>query len=240
MPGETLRDELARGPLGALRALDTALGIARALAAAHDRGVVHRDLKPENVIRTPGGDVKILDFGLARFRDLPAELAHLTDDGDVLGTPAYMSPEQIRGGTVDGRSDLFALGIMLYELVSGRHPFAGADPASTIARILEGEPARLTTISTAGAWNAAVLGELEEVVLTCLRKAPEARYRSVHDFVARARARAGAMVTGVGASSPDAPLGRRRAADRHPAVTGGSSIRPPRAWSTSRCSCRSG
>ena len=213
VPGETLRDELARGPLSALRAVDTALGIARALAAAHDRGVIHRDLKPENVIRTPGGDVKVLDFGLARFRDLPAELAHLTDDGTLLGTPAYMSPEQIRGGAVDGRSDLFALGILFYELVAGRHPFAGSDPASTIARILEGEPPRLTTISSASSWNPGVLGELEELVLTSLRKAPEARYRSVHDFIRaleRARER---MVTGVGSSpgghlsGPVIPLG---------------------------------
>jgi serine/threonine protein kinase len=200
VPGETLRDELGRGPLNALRAVDTALGIARALAAAHDRGIIHRDLKPENVIRAPGGDVKVLDFGLARFRDLPAELAHLTDDGTLLGTPAYMSPEQIRSGTVDGRSDLFALGIVFYEMVAGRHPFAGSDPASTIARILEGEPPRLTTISAATAWNPAVLGELETLVLTCLRKAPDARYRSVHEFVRvleRARER---MVTGAGSS----------------------------------------
>lgn len=183
VPGETLRDELRHGPLTPLRAVDTVLGIARALAAAHDRGVIHRDLKPENVIRTAGGDVKVLDFGLARFRDLPVELAHLTDDGTLLGTPAYMSPEQIRGGQVDGRSDLFALGILFYELVAGRHPFAGGDAASTIARILEGEPHRLTSISAATPGHPGVTGDVEEVIFTSLRKSPDARYRSVHDLV---------------------------------------------------------
>jgi serine/threonine protein kinase len=181
VPGETLRDELARGPLDIARAIATALDIARALAAAHDRGVIHRDLKPENVIRPPDGSVKILDFGLARFRDIPPALARLTDDGTILGTPAYMSPEQIRGATVDARSDLFALGIIFYELLSGHHPFAGADPSSTIARILENEPPRLAGRSDPTA--PMVPPAIEEVVLTCLRKAPDARYRSVHDFV---------------------------------------------------------
>ena len=183
VPGETLREELGRGPLGAVRTIETALGVARALAAAHDRGIVHRDLKPENIVRATSGDVKILDFGLARFRDSPASLAHLTDHGVILGTPAYMSPEQIRGTATDGRSDLFALGIVLYELVAGEHPFAGSDPASTIARILESEPARLAGLPPATRWNATVLGELEDVVMTCLRKLPEQRYGSAHDLI---------------------------------------------------------
>ena len=183
VPGETLREELARGPLSAMRSLETALGVARALAAAHDRGIVHRDLKPENIVRTGSGDVKILDFGLARFRDPPPSLAHLTDDGMILGTPAYMSPEQIRGTAVDGRSDLFSLGIVLYELVAGQHPFAGSDPASTIARILEAEPARLGDLPPAARWNPAVLGALEDVVTTCLRKVPDQRFRSAHDLI---------------------------------------------------------
>ncbi len=192
VPGETLREELARGPSSALRTLDTALGIARALAAAHDRGIVHRDLKPENIVRTSSGEVKILDFGLARFRDPPPALAHLTDDGMILGTPAYMSPEQIRGTAVDGKSDLFSLGIVLYELVSGQHPFAGSDPASTIARILESEPARLGDLAPAARWHPTVLGELEDVVTTCLRKGPEQRYQSAHDLIeALERARLG-------------------------------------------------
>ena len=199
VPGETLREELARGPLSALRTIETALGVSRALSAAHDRGIVHRDLKPENIVRTGSGEVKILDFGLARFRDSPAALAHLTDDGMILGTPAYMSPEQIRGTTVDGRSDLFSLGIVVYELVSGTHPFAGADPASTIARILEAEPARLLDLPPATHWNHAVLGELEAAITTCLRKLPEQRFRSAHDLVEvldRARAVLAGTVSG--------------------------------------------
>jgi eukaryotic-like serine/threonine-protein kinase len=206
VPGETLREELARGPLSALRTIETALGVARALAAAHDRGIVHRDLKPENIVRTGSGEVKILDFGLARFRDSPAAPAHLTDAGMILGTPAYMSPEQIRGTTVDGRSDLFSLGIVLYELVSGVHPFAGSDPASTIARILEAEPARLGDLPPATRWNQTVLGELEDAVTTSLRKVPEQRYRSAHDLIeVLERARAAMAGTVSGARVPPKP-----------------------------------
>ena len=184
VPGETLRDEIGRGTLGADRTVETAIGIARALAAAHDRGVVHRDLKPENLVRTPTGEVKILDFGLARLRDVPAPLSQLTDDGTLLGTPAYMSPEQIRGEAVDGRSDLFALGMVIYELLSGVHPFAGRDPASTIARILESEPARLSGVVPGGAAEATQLGEIEGIVRTCLRKSPGARFQSAHELAA--------------------------------------------------------
>src|SRR6185436_3225303 len=113
----TLREELARGPLPLARLVDTALDLARALAAAHERGVVHRDLKPENVIRSATGQVKILDFGVARFADLPH--APLTQDGVLVGTPAYMAPEQIRGQRVDFRADLFSFGTVIAELISG-------------------------------------------------------------------------------------------------------------------------
>ena len=215
VPGETLREELGRGPLGAVRTIETALGVARALAAAHDRGIVHRDLKPENVVRATSGDVKILDFGLARFRDSPASLAHLTDHGVILGTPAYMSPEQIRGTPTDGRSDLFALGIVLYELVAGEHPFAGSDPASTIARILESEPARLAGLPPATRWNATVLGELEDVIMTCLRKLPEQRYGSAHDLIA-ALERARLAVTGT-LNAPRVPTTSVTAGPKHDA-----------------------
>jgi predicted Ser/Thr protein kinase len=214
VPGETLREELARGPLSAVRALDTALNVARALAVAHDRGIVHRDLKPENIVRTGSGDVKILDFGLARFRDPPPSLAHLTDDGMILGTPAYMSPEQIRGTAVDGRSDLFSLGIVLYELVTGIHPFAAADPASTIARILESEPARLADLAPATRWNPGALGALEDLVTSCLRKAPELRFRSAHDLVdalEHARASMAGSSGGVRVPPRPAPAGQARA-----------------------------
>ena len=180
VPGETLRDELQRGALPMTTVIATATAIARALAAAHDAGIVHRDLKPENVIRTPGGDVKVLDFGLARFRSGDSDGPALTGDGTILGTPAYMSPEQLRGSAVDQRSDLFALGIVLYELVSGVHPFAGSDPTSTIARILESEPARLSMAAGPGR-EAPLVGALEPIVLTLLRKVPADRFRSAHE-----------------------------------------------------------
>jgi len=176
VPGETLGDEIARGPLPLDRALATARALARALTAAHDRGIVHRDLKPENVVRTPDGSVKILDFGLARIAASDTPLAALTMDGDILGTPAYMSPEQIRGDTVDARADLFSLGIVMYELITGDNPFRSADAASTIARILEAEPGRVSArAKTSGDPRMAAV---DEVVARCLEKRPEDRYPS--------------------------------------------------------------
>jgi hypothetical protein len=182
VPGETLREELWRGALPIARAIDTAIAIARALATAHARGVVHRDLKPENVMRTRAGEVKVLDFGLARFDDDADGQGPLTTDGAVLGTPAYMSPEQIRGGAIDGRSDLFSLGVMIYELVAGTNPFKGTTPASTIARILEIDPPPLSATGDAP-WPGASIGALDEVIRTCLRKSPDARYQSASELV---------------------------------------------------------
>lgn len=176
VPGETLRDELARGPLAPAEARSTVSAIARALSVAHAQGIVHRDLKPENVVRTPAGAVKILDFGLARVRaDRPVTVDLTADDG-VFGTPAYMSPEQIRGDEVDARSDIFSLGIMLYECVSGANPFVGSSAAATIARILEFEPARLADAAPPEARER--LSHLERVVATCLRKSVDGRFRT--------------------------------------------------------------
>jgi hypothetical protein len=178
VPGETLRDELDRGPLGADRTIATAILIARALAAAHDQGVVHRDLKPENVIRTPSGEVKVLDFGLARIRDVPSEPGSATSR--FMGTPAYMSPEQIRGEAVDGRSDLFALGTLMYELATGSHPFRGGDAMSTLAQILEVEPVRLTASRPAARGGSDRFEGLDDIVRTSLQKSPAARWASAH------------------------------------------------------------
>ncbi len=182
VPGETLRDELGGGAMPAPRAIAIGLALARALAAAHDRGIVHRDLKPENVIRTPAGDVKILDFGLARMPATGSTSA-VTKDHATLGTPGYMSPEQIRGDAVDFRSDLFSLGVVLYELASGVAPFTGRDAASTLARILESEPAPLADRVPAPLSEALGVSDLARIVTTCLRKAPDARFSSTHHLV---------------------------------------------------------
>jgi len=182
VPGETLRDELSRGPMPASRVIDLGMAISRALAAAHERGVIHRDLKPENVIALPDGGVKILDFGLARFRE-PQGGQSLTREGGVLGTPSYMSPEQIRGEPVDVRTDIFSLGVTLFELANGHNPFTGTDSASTLARILEAEPRQWSAASGSGPDAAAVRG-LAAVVRRCLAKRPGDRFSTAREVVA--------------------------------------------------------
>ena len=129
--GRTLKAELADGPLGPERALDTAIEIVSALCGAHEAGIVHRDLKPENILRTGDGGIKVLDFGIAQFTD--ATLTNLTVAGAVLGTPAYMAPEQFAGGETDFRVDLYSVGILLLEMTTGVHPFAtGSIPRAPI------------------------------------------------------------------------------------------------------------
>ena len=129
--GHTLRNDIARGPLDPLRALSIAADIARALCAAHDAGIVHRDLKPENVLITTTGAVKVVDFGIAQVDSVNTRL---TRPGDAVGTPAYMAPEQLVGGTADERTDIHALGIILTEMITGQHPLsAGARPALSSA-----------------------------------------------------------------------------------------------------------
>lgn len=169
--GETLRERLARGPVALAEAIATVTTVARALADAHVRGIVHRDLKPENIVRTPEGVIKILDFGLAMTSD--RHEAPLTGDGAALGTPAYMSPEQIRGVGVDARSDQFAIGVLLYELVTGRHPFLARSPAATLARILEATPDPLPVTA---ADDDGLMDRLNGVVNRCLQKRADQRY----------------------------------------------------------------
>src|SRR6185503_12410445 len=178
IPGETLREEISKGPAPIERAFETATALAGALAAAHDRGVIHRDLKPENVIRMPDGGIKILDFGLAQMTFESRDETQLPPQGRVIGTPAYMAPEQIRREACDGRTDLFAFGVLMFELMAGAHPFSGQDTPSTLARILETSP-ELPAIAPDDA-HRRVREELSAIVRRCLAKSPDARFSSAH------------------------------------------------------------
>jgi len=177
--GATLRVEIAAGrrpsPSEIIR---TAREIAGALAEAHERGVIHRDLKPENIMRTRDGRLKILDFGLARVEATIAAGTFVTEPGLLIGTPAYMAPEQLNGGPVDVRADVFAYGAVLYEYVAGQHPFAAATPLATVARVLESE-ARPLDIQCPH-----VPATVLEVVERCLQKSADRRFRSAADIAA--------------------------------------------------------
>ena len=183
LEGETLRERLRSGPLSVRRTLDYALQIAHGLAAAHEKGIIHRDLKPENLFITKDGRVKILDFGLAKLTQpesgahstLPTA-THGTEAGIVLGTAGYMSPEQVRGSTVDARSDIFAFGAILYEMLSGKRAFHGESPADTMSAILKEDPPDISET------NRNISPALERIVHHCLEKNPEARFHSASDI----------------------------------------------------------
>src|SRR5678815_4792655 len=155
LEGETLRARLAHGPLPIRKAVDIAAQISRGLAAAHDKQIAHRDLKPDNVFLTPTGGVKILDFGLARNTSEQGDLTRLesptmapaTTPGTVLGTVGYMAPEQVRGDPADHRADVFALGCVLYEMLTGARAFARETAAETMAMILREDPPEPSTVS---------------------------------------------------------------------------------------------
>ena len=183
--GESLRDLLVRERPAVERAIEIARAIATALAAAHDAKVIHRDLKPGNVLIGRPGEIKLCDFGLAKSVDPDAEPgAPVTRDSAIIGTPAYMSPEQCRGRAVDHRSDLFSFGTLLYELISGRRPFVGDSyPELGIAIMKDPAPPL-----GAGAPPA-----LARVVERCLEKRPEDRYRDAHELLA--------ALTGISAAS---------------------------------------
>jgi len=178
--GSTLRDEIASSHRpNTSEVLQTAKEIAAALAEAHARGVVHRDLKPENIMRGRDGRLKILDFGLARFDTVPGSrgsIGFVTEPGLMIGTPAYMAPEQLNGGPVDSRADVFAFGAVLYEYISGTHPFAASTPLATIARVLESDARPLRQLHPHV--PAALLATIER----CLRKRPDDRFRTAGEI----------------------------------------------------------
>ena len=210
LQGESLRERLSHGPVSVGQALDWTGQIAHALSAAHAHGIVHRDLKPENVFLTRLGQVKLLDFGIAKSTPRVTEARGLLDPtvspggsatrtGSVLGTPGYMSPEQVRGEALEPRSDIFALGILLHELLSGQRTFRAGSIVESGYSILHDDPPPLPPSVPAG---------VAQVVQRCLAKDPEQRFQSARDVAFALEA-----LRGTGSSTPAEafpPLGARR------------------------------
>jgi serine/threonine protein kinase len=204
LDGETLRDRLRLGGVPVRKAIECAGQIARALAAAHAKGIVHRDLKPENLFLLVDGQVKLIDFGLAKA---PADGGSLetmtaTEPGTVMGTVGYMAPEQVRGLTVDARADLFALGAVLYEMLSGRPAFKRDTAADTITAVLSEDPPALIGTQTDS------VPALHRVVNHALEKNPNERFQSARDFVFALDALSGSVTSGVTAVSRVTPSSR--------------------------------
>src|SRR5271163_396969 len=183
LEGGTLRQLLERGPMPVRKAIDYAVQIAHGLEAAHEKGIVHRDLKPENLFVTKDGRVKILDFGLAKLKQhqpdpdgAAATITQKTDPGMVIGTAGYMSPEQVRGKTVDHRTDIFAFGAILYDMLTSKRAFQRSTSAETMTAILNDDPPSISQIVQTTPPG------LQRVVHRCLEKNPEQRFYSAHDL----------------------------------------------------------
>src|SRR4029453_2879251 len=179
--GELLSSRIAQGPLPVVDALDIALQLADALDEAHSRGIIHRDIKSANLMITSRQLVKVLDFGLAKFLAAPKAdevrtLAGSTMPGLVLGTLNYMAPEQLSGGAVDHRSDLFSAGVVLYEMLAARLPFPGTTLPEIADRILNQEPDAIAR------YNYAVPEDIETIIRKALQKRPDFRYQNARDF----------------------------------------------------------
>lgn len=199
LDGSTLRQLLVRGPLPARKAIEYGVQIARGLAAAHDKGIVHRDLKPENLFVTKDGHVKILDFGLAKLAESASTAEEPgTESGLVMGTAGYMSPEQVRGQEVDYRTDIFALGAVLFEMLTGQRAFKKATAAETMSAIMHEDTADLSQLAPAAP------PALHRIVRRCLEKNREQRFQSASDlaFALDALSESGMLASPAVASRP--------------------------------------
>ena len=181
VPGQALDGLIVRGRLAQKDVLGYAIQVTDALAKAHGAGIVHRDLKPGNIMVTPDGSVKLLDFGVAKLVETPSDdnetttFQTLTQAGAIIGTIAYMSPEQAEGKPIDARSDIFSFGVILYEMVTGRRPFSGDTKLATLTAILREEPKPITdTLKTPAR-------EIEKIIFRCLRKDPNRRFQHIAD-----------------------------------------------------------
>ena len=247
LEGETLRDRVSRGAVPVRKALEYAIQIARGLGAAHDKGLVHRDLKPENIFLLEDGQLKILDFGLARSGAPPAAagvggtsagetVAALTDAGTVMGTVGYMAPEQIKGQGADARADLFAFGAVLYEMLTGRRAFQRDTSAETMTAILRDDPPDLDTI------RGDIPPAIDRIVRHSLEKNPRERFQTARDVAFALETLSGSNVSSSAAAAVKGDARRRWLRPARPASSSiaGWCLRPRRSCSRRKRGVRCG